>query len=264
MPAGTILVRDAIWRYSALVGDYDPQYQMWPEVETVNWFNDAALAINKFVPSACSRVDAIKLRAGTFQSIEAVAAADCKPGDGTTPSAVIRGTLVLDVICNMGSDGLTPGKAIRMIPRAREALDTETPLWHTLTSGTIDQWLFDPRTPRVFYVSKGVTGTVWARVAYNAQPIPIPAGGEPGAELYLVGGSNTATIPVSDEHIDDLVNYAVARAKMKAKDYGDNAGAQVYGALFVNSINAKVAAVTGSNPNLKQLPFAPTPLGQAS
>ena len=34
--------------------------------------------------------------------------------------------------------------------------------------------------------------------------------------------------------------------------------------LFTSSLNAKVAVITGHNPNLKQLPLAPEPLPAAS
>jgi hypothetical protein len=262
--AGTTYVRDAIWRIAGLLQDVSPQYTRWPETEIVNWLNDAHLAITKFLPAACSRIDAVKLKTGTRQSIETILAADCKPGDGSTPAVPILGTQVLDVIRNMGADGLTPGKSIRLITDGREVLDTQSPTWHTVTASAVAQFVFDPRMPRYFYVYPGVTGTVWVEVAYTAQPIKIPNTGTLGSELYKVDGSNTFTIQVADEHIDDLVNYVCARAYMKNAQFGNGNSAAAFSGMFVNSLNAKVTALTGNSPNLQRLPFAPEPIGQAS
>jgi hypothetical protein len=262
--AATTKVKDVIWRISVILQDVAPQFQRWPEKELVHWLNDAQVAITKFMPSACARRDVVKLKPGTRQSIESIAAADCKPGDGSTPGAAIVGTLLLDVTRNMGSDGLTPGNSIRPVPR--EIMDTQTPNWHTVAGTSISSYMFDPRNPRYFYVTPGVHATtpVWAEIDYTAQPIAIPNTGSAGSELYLETGGSTTVISIADEFVDDLVNYVVARSYNKASEYGDPNKATAYTNLFTNSLNAKVAAITGSNPNLKQLPLAPQPLAQAS
>jgi hypothetical protein len=265
--AGTILVKDAIWRISSLLQDVSPQFTRWPEKEIVNWLNDAHLAITKFLPAASSRVDAIKLVPGTRQSIESIAAASCKPGDGSTPAAAILGTQVLDVIRNMGADGLTPGNSIRLLTDGREVMDSLNPGWHSITGTAVTGYMYDPRMPRYFYVTPGVPATPdkWAEVAYTAQPIAIPNTGTAGSELYLVSGVSTTKISVNDEHIDDLVNYVCARAFMKNATFSANGPAAAnYTALFTGSLNAKVTALTGNNPNLQRLPFAPEPIGAAS
>jgi hypothetical protein len=230
----------------------------------VDWLNDAALAVAKMLPAACSRVDDVKLKPGTRQSIESIAAADCKPGDGSTPTAPVLGTQLLDVICNMGADGLTPGKSVRVIDR--EILDVTDPLWHTRVGARgISSYMHDPRTPMYFYVTPAVpaTGAQWIRLAMTAQPVRIPNTGAPGSELYGITGNNALTIPVRDEFIDDLVNYTVARANMADLEWADGNKASNFIGLFLNSINAKVAAITGNNPNLSRLPFASEPIGAA-
>lgn len=259
--ASTVLVKDVLWRAAALLQDTVPQFQRQPEHELVDWLNDAQVAITKFLPAACSRVDAVKLKVGTRQSIEAIAAADCKPGDGSTPAVPVYGTQLLDVIRNMGADGLTAGKAIRGTDRG--ILDSQSPNWHSVTGALVSSFMYDPRTPRYFYVTPGVTGTVWVELAYTAQPIKIPNTGTVGSELYLYPGSNTTTISIADEHVDDLTNYVVARANMRETEWSDANKATVFSQMFLGSLNAKVAALTGNNPNLQQLPFAPEPLGRA-
>ena len=88
--------------------------------------------------------------------------------------------------------------------------------------------------------------------------------GTVGGELYLVSGSSAQKLCIADEHSDDLVNYIVARANMKDTEWSDGNKAMAFAKLFTDSINGLVTARTGSNPNLKRLPFAPEPMGAAS
>lgn len=259
--ASTVLVKEVLWRAAALLQDTAPQFQRQPEHELVDWLNDAQVAITKFLPAACSRIDAVKLKAGTLQSIEAIAAVDCKPGDGSTPAVPVYGTQVLDVLCNMGADGLTPGKAIRLTER--KVLDSQSPMWHTLTGSAVSSWMFDPRNPRYILVTPGVVGTQWVRMSFTAQPIKIANTGSAGSELYLYSGTNTTTISIADEHVDDLTDYIVARANMRETEWADTNKATAFAQKFLSSLNAKVAAITGNNPNLQQLPLAESPIGRA-
>lgn len=263
---GTILVREALRRVSTLLQDISPQWVKYPEQQAVDALNDAHLAIAKFLPSACSRIDAIKLKPGTLQSIETIAAADCKPGDGSVPSQPIYGVSVLGLRNNMGADGLTPGKVIRMV--SMKDLDAEDADWHLAArqKTEVRVYMFDPMTPMYFEVSPPVHAStpVWVRIAYNAQPLKIPNTGSPGSELYSADGSSTETIKIRDEFIEDLVWYVVARANMKEAEWADGNKAAYFANMFLGSLNAKVTALTGTNPNLKRLPFAPEPVGAAS
>ena len=259
--ASTVLVKDLLWRVAVLLQDSVPQFQRNPEHELVDWLNDAQVAITKFLPAACARVDAIKLKAGTRQSIEAIAASDCLPGDASTPAVPIYGTQLLDVIRNMGADGLTAGKAIR--DTKRSILDSQSPNWHSVTGTAVSSFMYDPRMPRYFYVTPGIVGVQWVEIAYTAQPLKVPNSGSIGAELYAITGASTTTISIADEFVDDLTNYIVARANMKEVEWADGNKASSFANSFLSSLNAKVAALSGTNPNLQQLPFAPEPLGRA-
>lgn len=255
--ASTVLVKDVIWRIAVLLQDTAPQFQQWAEREIVHWINDAQVAITKYLPLACSRVDAIKLAAGTRQSINVIAAVDCIPGDGSTPAAPIHGTLFLNPRRNMGANGATPGRAIRMVER--DTLDSQDPDWHTRTAAAVSSVIYDPQTPRYFYVTPGVTGNVWIELAYAAKPVAIVNSAAPGSEAYLVGGASTATITIDDEFTEELVDYAVARAHLKDVTYAEPAKAALHTQRFLNSLNAKVAAVTGSDPNITVLPGVSQP-----
>lgn len=256
----TALVKDVLWRVSVQLLDTAPQFSRFSERECVHFLNDAQVAINKFVPTAASRLDAVKLVPGSRQSIASIAAANCKPADGSTPSAPILGTQFLSPRRNMGANGTSPGAAIRVVDR--DTLDVSDPLWHTRTGTTIKAVVVDPQTPLFFYVYPGVPATpdVWIEQAYNAMPVPIPntatvdTNGVHATGVYGNAQTSTQTLTISDEHVDDAVNYVIARCAMKDSKYADPAKAMAHTQLFLGSINAKVTAMTGVNPNLRVLP----------
>jgi hypothetical protein len=250
--ASTTLVKDVLYRVSVQLHDISPQFTRWTQRELVSALNDGQKAIAKYMPSSCSRVDAVKLKAGTKQSIETILAADIKPGDGST-AATVLGHYLQSVVRNMGADGLTPGNAIRIADR--EILDTNTPNWHTQTGAAVSIYTFDPRQPKVFYVSPGVPSatSVWVELSFLANPIEISPSGS-----YGMDGTSTVTISVDDKYVDDLVNYILARAYMKDAEFAGNGGlAATHTNLFTGSINAQVVALTGVNPNLRALPMNP-------
>jgi hypothetical protein len=261
--ASTVLVREALWRASTMLQDFNPQFHRNSERDMVDCANDAQSAITKFLPSACSRIDSILLKPGTLQSIELILAASCKPGDGSTPTDAILGTLLLDPICNMGVDGTTPGRTVRVIDG--KTLNMNNPDWHTASGTVIKSVVYDPATPRYFHVTPGAHAStaVWLRIAYTAQPLKIPNTGVAGAEIYAWAGDSTETLTIADEFLDDIVNYIVARMSMKPVDWADANKGAAFAAMFTGSLNAKVAAITGYNPNLQFLPFAAAPVGAA-
>lgn len=257
--ASTLLVKDIVYGISVLLQDTAPQFQRWPEKEIILLLNAAQLVIVKFLPLAGSRVDSIRLVPGTRQSIKSIPAAYCLPGDGSTPSAAISGIQFLSPRRNMGALGATAGKAVRMVER--DVLDSQDPDWHTRVGTAVSSVIFDPSTPDYFYVTPGVHGStqVWMEMAYTAQPIAIPAGGAPGSEVYAYSGSSTATISIGDEFGEDLIDYVVAKANMKDVKYADKTAAQFHTQRFLGSLNAKIAAVSGANPNLTILPGVTSP-----
>lgn len=241
--AASILVNDILFRASTLLLDINPQFTRWTQQELVHWVNDAQRAIAKYMPHACSRVDVLRLSAGTKQSIEQIGQGNVIPGSGSSATSV-HGSMVLDVVRNMGANGSTPGRAIRRIDR--ETLDQADPNWHTAVGKTpIREWSFDPRNPRVFYVNPPVpsASSWWAEVAYLANPAEVSAG---------------STISIDDKYADDILNYVMARSHMKDAEFAGNAqAAATFTNMFVSSINAQVTALTGVNPNLEVLPLNP-------
>lgn len=261
--AGTILVREALRRASKLLNDLSPQFTRHPEAGCIDSLNDGALAICKYLPQAGSLLDAVKLAPGTRQSIKLIATANRLPGDGSA-AADVQGISLISVVRNLGANGSTPGRVVRIVDR--KTLDASDPDWHLAAraSTVVRSYSHDPALPHYFYVEPPVHAStaVWVELAYNAQPPRVPQPSTPGE--YAVAGSSNVKIPVGDEYIDDLVNYVVARENMKETEWADAQKATYFAGLFVESINGQAAALTGVNPNLKRLPFAPEPVGAAA
>jgi hypothetical protein len=262
--AATILAKDVLRRVSVQLTDAPNsagQFVRWTEQELVDWLNDGQRVIAKYLPQACSRIDAIKLSAGTRQSIEKILAANIKTGDGTVATTQY-GKSLLDVIRNMGADGLSPGRAVRVVER--ETLDASSPKWHTeVTDTEVTEYTFDPRTPKFFYVSPGVkaAAALWVELSYLANPTDVPYVAD---SMRLAGGS-LVPISIDDQYVDDLVNYMLARGHMKEAEVAGNAQlAAGFVSMFTSSINAQSQVLNGVNPNLKSLPMNATPIGQAS
>lgn len=258
MPS-SVLVKDFLERVSSQLLDLAPQFDRWSETELVNATNDGQLVLAKYMPHTCARVDTMKLSAGTRQYIGYIPAAMILPSDGSSP-ADTYGAMLQGVHRYMGANGTTPGNAIRIADK--ETLDAVSPDWHTKT-GTPRQYTFDPRNPKHFYVSPGVKpgDNVWVEVSMLADPPKIPNTGN----LYGSASASTTKLSIDDRNVDDLFHYVMARANLKDAEYGGNAAlAATYINLFVGSVNAQVAALTGVNPNLKTLPLNPAAPASAS
>lgn len=252
--ASSILVRDVLEQVSRHLTDFAPQFTRWTQVELLSFLNDGQRAVAKYLPTACSRIDSIRLSPGTRQSIDFILAAAVIPGDGSA-AADVRGNAVLGVSHLTGANGATPGRALRLVDR--DVLDASLPGWHAAPASaavTPTQYTYDPRNPKIFYVCPGVhpSATLWAEVSYLADPVAIPAG-----NYAATGGSNT-TLSIDDKYADDLVNYVMARAYMKESEFAANANlSAAHTNLFTSSVNAQSVALTGVNPNLTTLPMTP-------
>jgi hypothetical protein len=256
MPA-TTLVRSVIATVQSQLQDNSPAYRRWPETEVIQALNYAHMALAKYLPQVSSRTDTIRMTSGSRQDLSLVQAANIKPGDGSTPVDTY-GIAVQRVLCNMGSDGLTIGRAVRG-PVDRYPKDCFAPTWTTDTGPVVLDIVFDKDQPLQFWLSPTpTTQPHWMRVQWMAQLPKLPDGGPPSAEVYTVAGAqNATTIKVPDSYAEDLANYVIAFLLLKGSKNTQNlAKAQTHAQMFVASINAQAKAVMGSSPNLKVLPFA--------
>ena len=251
------LVRNFIYSVQTTLQDIVPPFRRWPERELVVYTNYAQRAIAKYLPQAGSAADVVRLVPGTKQDLTRVLAANIKFGDGSV-SADSYGITFLAFTRNMGADGLTPGRAIRD-PVDRYVQDTGNPDWHTAVAVTaIREVVFDKAVPLTVFVSPPVHATtpVWIDMQWMKEPNRVPDGGAPGAEVYAYAGASTAVLGIRDTFVEDAHNYVVAMALLKgSKNVQNLPKSQYHAGQFLASLNLQGTVLTGTNPNLKTLPF---------
>jgi len=126
---GTILASSIIARVSELA--QDDSNITWLENQALEWLNDGQRAVAIVRPDASISVGTMLLVPGTRQTIS--------------------GHRLMSVIRNMGTDGVTPGRAIRLVDRG--AKDEFDPYWHQATpAAEVKEYIYDERTPNKFYV----------------------------------------------------------------------------------------------------------------
>lgn len=218
----TITVSAVLTRCAVLL--QDPTNIRWPQAELLDWLNDGQREIALYKPNAFVKNLSRPLTAGTKQAL---------PADGVS---------LVDVVRNMGTNGTTPGAAVRAV--AREILDSQTPNWHAATPATaIKHFVYSVLDPKNFYVYPPSDGTGQVEVIYAAAP----------ADATLVG-----TITLDDIFVTALVNYVLYRAYSKDAEFAANASAAAaYYQAFQGNLAGKAGAEASSNPNAALMPFNP-------
>ena len=187
----------------------------WPAAELLGWLNDGQREIVALRPDAAAKTVSHQLVAGTKQGI---------PADGYS---------LLKVVRNMGA-GSVPGAAIRQVPQ--EALDSSTPNWHALSAATVTlHYVFDPRTPKTFYVYPPADGSTFVELVYSAVPAAIATLGD--------------VITLDDVYANSLLDYVLYRAYSKDLEVPASAErAAAHRVAFENSLGLKAQADASNRP----------------
>jgi hypothetical protein len=187
----------------------------WSDAELIRWINDSRMAIITRKPSACSKIATVPLVAGSHQTV---------PSDGT---------LLFDVICNMGT-GSTPGRSIRRTDR--QNIDDDDLYWHQSTPKTeISQFTFDDRTPKDFFVWPPAVADTTIRISYAAIPAEVT--------------DSTDTLDIGLEVMDAVVNYVAYRAKSKDSQYANAAEAAAFYGAFGEALGIQAQTQNAASPN---------------
>lgn len=190
-----MIVSDIIGRARILLNDQDAT--RWLDSELVSWINDAQKLIALVRPDASVSNTSLTLVAGTKQSVPA------------------GGFRLLDVIRNLGNDGITGGRSIRVVDR--EVLDSQDPMWHTgAQSGTIKHFIYDNRNPLTFYVYPPAVAGTKIEVMYSVAPAEI---------VYSANNVNAtmaALLTVADIYLESVLNYVMYRAYSKDAEFSQN------------------------------------------
>ncbi len=219
----TVSVASVISRVSTLL--QDTTNVRWPQAELAMYISDAQREVALFKPDACIKVSSVKLDSGTRQAI---------PSDGVA---------LIEVTRNMGTNGSTPGNAIRVC--SREILDAQYPGWHSSAQTVAPvHYTFAPNNQKGFFVYPPNTGAGYVEVVYNASPSDVSA---------------TGTLQIDDVWMPSIINYTMHRAYSKDAEYAANAQlAQAYYQAFVASLTGRTNAEQAISPNRSiQNPNAP-------
>lgn len=169
----------------------DPEH--WTRENLLNWYNLATRETVALAPEANTIFEAIKLAAGVKQSI---------------PASRIA---LIDVIRNMGTDGLTAGAGItKTDTRILTVFDRS---WITATATAIvKNW--GPESLTVFFVSPPSDGTSYVEIKVAAVPDKVAYDSAGLWENALVG--------VAEKYVDAVFNWMLHRAYQKDGDYPGN------------------------------------------
>lgn len=197
----------------------------WTRAELLSWLNDGQRQIVLIQPNATNTVASVQLTQGTRQPLPA------------------NGWMLLGVSCNMGSNGTTPGRAIRQI--SRELLDNFDPDWRTSTPSAVTKnYMYDIQDQLAFAVYPPSTGTNYIQINYSKQPDTITNEDDP--------------IEVFDVFKPALLDYILFRACSKDAEYAPGVAlSQTYGASFIAAVRGKEDTELKNNPALELLPRNP-------
>lgn len=203
----------------------------WSDTELLLWLSDGQRAIVTAFPGNSSSTEVVPLVAGTKQTI---------PSDGN---------MLLYIVRNTNSTGTTAGRAVRIV--SREILDAQNPDWHSSTaSAVVQNYIFDPQEPKIYYVYPPNTGTGYVEMIYSHLP----------GEMT----SLSDTLVVQDIYQTALFDYVMFRAHQKDSDFAaGQAIATTYLQLFLAATGQRDSSILGANPNLQLANADPSTRGSA-
>jgi hypothetical protein len=126
---GSILASALIAQASEIA--QDETNVTWSTTQALEWLNDAQKALVSMRPDASVSVSSMLLVPGTKQ--------------------MTSGRRLMGVSRNMGSDGATEGRAVRLVERGIK--DDYNPSWHSDTATlVVKEYIYDARLPQQFWV----------------------------------------------------------------------------------------------------------------
>lgn len=195
---------------------FDITQVRWPKGELLDYVSDGQRQVVLYRPDANPSNKALQLVGGSRQTI---------PADG------IR---LLRVVRNMGVNGTTPGRAIRVVDRT--ALDNELPNWHVDgASNVIEHYVFDNVDRKHFYVYPPAAGTnntpanVWVEAVYSATPPDVT--------------DDAQTLALEDHYLNAILDWTLYRCYSKDASYAGNlarAGAHLQAFAAALDVNMKI------------------------
>ena len=215
---GTRIVSDIIAQASEIV--QDESNVVWTAAQGLRWLNDAVLSIVSVRPDAYALLRIQVLSPGTRQTI--------------------TGLRLMSVIRNMGTDGSTPGRAIRLVERGVK--DDYSLDWHSDTATTaVKEYMYDARTPKTFYVWPPVHATTNVTVELNESFAPSAI-------------TNTAqAVPLEDIYVPAIIEWIVYRFLIRDAEENPNIQRSVmHFQNFFAMLGVQVKADMAINPKVRE------------
>lgn len=211
-----IKVSTLFYRAGLLLQDED--HVRWTTKELIEWINEGVGAIIRMKPAAGARRAVFALDPGSRQNLD---------------SADVQ---LIDVVCNLGADDVTPGRAVRMVER--HLLDSTNPDWHHMTpSIKVRHYTYDDRVPTVFYVYPPAAPGAKVELMRSVLPEDVANDGD--------------NVGLSIEYTDTLLNYLVFRCLSKDNEYANGGMATGYYQAFTSSMGLGDAGEQSSTPSNK-------------
>ena len=229
-----MIASDITSRARLLLNDIDAT--RWVDSELFKWINDSQKLVAMMRPDASVATFVMTLIAGTRQSI---------PSGGFRLLDIVRNVTTVTGSTPANQVVTVPGRSVRIVDR--EVLDTQDPYWHTATgSAEIKHFIYDNRSPTLFYVYPPATTSAKLEVVYSVAPTDVAAAGD--------------TLSISDIYQDVILNYVLYRAYSKDAEYASNAA---LAGGYLNVVNQMLGIKTqkdvGFSPDLNSKGSSPAP-----
>lgn len=201
----------------------DAAFTRWTQADHFSYLTEGLRQCVVVQPRSYPVTDVVELAAGkTKQEI---------PVDGSS---------LIDVVRNMGADGLTPGYAVTVADR--QALDASDPGWHFAAGSTsVNNYTYDDRNPLTFYVSPPTHATtkVFVEIVYAGLPEAVETMND--------------LLPVQDLYMGALIEYQLYRCfSVNSKSAEDRQNAQTHLGVFYAMLGEKEKAAMLISPNNPQ------------
>ena len=186
----------------------------WPSAELLDWITAGLRAVANFKPQAVTTAQVVALTANSVRQ--------------PVPTGSF---LLVDVVRNMGSDGITPGAPVRRVDhQAAKAFETT---WFSATGETaITDYAYNADEDHDhFYVYPRTHAStpVYVEVLAAVTPVDVTDPGD--------------TLPLKEDYLNVLTDYVAYRALSKDSEFADNRRALVFIESVAGVLGTKVVDV---------------------
>jgi len=200
----------------------DQTIRRWPEAEMLTWATDAEREIAKLKEDAYPVISVVQLTAGSQQTLT-----------GFTVQ-------LMDVLCNMSTDGTTRGNVVSVVDKA--LMNSFNPGWMAETAKAyVTHVIYDSlRSPKLFWVYPQSTGTNYLEIMCNELP-------DNGSKVI---GDNML---LADEYANAMLHYIIAMCYAKDTDIPNSQGRlKTHLDFFLETLGRKEASEEIYHPKRKR------------